>query len=70
MAFFGNLKKEFQNVHDKILELKAHFESKLSLIQWLDEPYGECESQFLEMIGIIVSREQEDEVRDGLYEAR
>ncbi len=57
-------------MHDKILELKAHFESKLSLIQWLDEPYGECESQFLEMIGIIVSREQEDEVRDGLYEAR
>jgi hypothetical protein len=24
-------------VHDNILKLKAHFESKLSLIQWLDE---------------------------------
>jgi hypothetical protein len=24
-------------VHDNILELKAHFDSKLSLIQWLDE---------------------------------
>jgi hypothetical protein len=24
-------------VHDNILELKAHLESKLSLIQWLDE---------------------------------
>jgi hypothetical protein len=24
-------------MHDNILEFKAHFESKLSLIQWLDE---------------------------------
>jgi hypothetical protein len=24
-------------VHDKILELKVHFELKLSLIEWLDE---------------------------------
>ncbi len=24
-------------MHDNILDLKAHFESKLSLIQWLDE---------------------------------
>jgi hypothetical protein len=24
-------------VHDNILELKVHFESKLSLIQWLNE---------------------------------
>ncbi len=33
MASFGNAK----HVHDNILELKAHLESKLSLIQWLDE---------------------------------
>jgi hypothetical protein len=39
MAFFGNPKhkKKIFNVHDNILELKAYFESKLSLIQWLDE---------------------------------
>jgi hypothetical protein len=24
-------------MHDNILELKGHFESKLSLIKWLDE---------------------------------
>ncbi len=36
----------------------------------VNDPYGECESRFLEMIGTIVSREWEDEVRDGLYEAR
>jgi hypothetical protein len=40
MTFFGNpkhMKKKLQNVHDNILELKAHFESKFNLIQWLDE---------------------------------
>jgi hypothetical protein len=36
----------------------------------VNDLYGECESRFLEMIGTIVSREWEDEVRDGLYEAR
>jgi hypothetical protein len=30
-------KKELLNVCDNILELKAHFESKLSLIQWLNK---------------------------------
>ncbi len=30
--------------------------------------YGECESWFLEIIGIVVSKEQEDEVKDRLYE--
>jgi hypothetical protein len=34
----------------------------------VDNLYGECESWFLEMIGIIVSKEQEDEVKDRLYE--
>jgi len=36
MAPFGNPKQEkkkLENVHDNILELKAHFESKLNLIQ-------------------------------------
>jgi hypothetical protein len=40
MTFFGNLKhkkRKLQNVHDNILGLKAHFESKFNLIQWLDE---------------------------------
>jgi hypothetical protein len=40
MAFFKNLKhkkKELKNVHDNTLELKTHFETKLSLIQWLDD---------------------------------
>jgi hypothetical protein len=36
----------------------------------VNDLYGECESRFLEMIGTIVSREWEDEVKDGLYEAR
>jgi hypothetical protein len=27
----------------------------------IDNLYGECESRFLEMISIVVSREQEDE---------
>jgi hypothetical protein len=39
MVFFGypkHKKKKF-NLHDNILELKVHFESKLILIQWLDE---------------------------------
>jgi hypothetical protein len=35
-----------------------------------DSLYGECESQFLKMISIVVFREWEDEVRDGLHEAR
>jgi hypothetical protein len=35
----------------------------------IDGFYGECESWFLEMIGTIVSREWEDEVKGGLYEA-
>jgi hypothetical protein len=30
-------KRTIENVHDNILELKVHFESKLSLIQWLNE---------------------------------
>ncbi len=34
----------------------------------IDGLYGECQSHFLEMIGIVVSREWEDEVKDGLYE--
>jgi methyl coenzyme M reductase subunit D len=37
---FGNpkhMKKKLLNVHDNSLELKIHFESKLNLIQWLDE---------------------------------
>ncbi len=40
MTSFENLKhkeKKLQNVHDNILELKVHFESKLSLIHWLNE---------------------------------
>ncbi len=42
MAFFKNLKhkrEKIQNVHDNKfdLELKTHFETKLSLIQWLDD---------------------------------
>jgi hypothetical protein len=32
-----NIKKELKDVQDNILELKVHLESKLSLIQWLDE---------------------------------
>jgi hypothetical protein len=32
-------------------------------------PYGECESRFMEMIGIVVSMEQEDDIKDKLYEA-
>jgi hypothetical protein len=42
MTSFGNLKhkkKKLQNVHDNILELKVHFQSKFNLIQWLDEKY-------------------------------
>ncbi len=35
----------------------------------IDGFYDECESQFLEMIGTIVSKEREDELKDGLYEA-
>jgi len=34
----------------------------------IDNLYGECESWFLEIIDIVVSREWEDEVKDGLYE--
>jgi hypothetical protein len=39
MASFGNSKhkKKKLNVHDNILGFKVHFESKLNLIQWLDE---------------------------------
>jgi hypothetical protein len=40
MASFGNPKhkgKKLYNVHENILEFKVHFESKLNLIQWLDE---------------------------------
>jgi len=36
----------------------------------VDSLYGECESRFLEMSNTIVSREWEDEIKDGLYEAR
>jgi hypothetical protein len=32
-----NIKKITLDVHEIFLELKVHFESKLSLIQWLDE---------------------------------
>jgi hypothetical protein len=32
-----NKSKKLKNLHDNILELKVHFESKLILIQWLDE---------------------------------
>jgi hypothetical protein len=32
-----NTSKKVYNLHDKILELKVHFESKLILIQLLDE---------------------------------
>lgn len=31
--------------------------------------YSECESQFLVMIGVAASGEQEDEVKEELYEA-
>ncbi len=34
----------------------------------IDNLYGDCESWFLEIIGIVVSKEWEDEVKDGLYE--
>ncbi len=34
----------------------------------IDNLYGECESRFLEMISIMVSREQEDEDQEKLYE--
>ncbi len=40
MTFFENSKhnkKKLQNVHDNILELKVHYETKLNLIQQLDE---------------------------------
>jgi hypothetical protein len=39
MAFFENLKHKKNNLECawQQLELKVHFESKLSLIQWLDE---------------------------------
>jgi hypothetical protein len=39
MAFFGNPKhkKKLYKTHNNILELKAHFKSKLSLRQWLNE---------------------------------
>ncbi len=45
----------------------------VSMMEWnpcclVDNLYGECESRFLEMIGTVVSRKQEDEVKDGLYE--
>jgi hypothetical protein len=33
MVSFGNL----EHVHDNILEFKVHLESKLNLIQWLNE---------------------------------
>jgi hypothetical protein len=33
-------------------------------------PYGECDSWFFQLIGIVVSMELEDEIRDILYEAR
>ncbi len=36
----------------------------------VDDLYGECESWFLEMIDTVVSKEWEDEVKDGLYEKR
>jgi len=39
MASFGYFKDKiyFFNLHDNILELKVHLESKFILIQWLDE---------------------------------
>jgi len=32
-----NTNKKLKNLHDNILKLKLHFESKIILIQWLDE---------------------------------
>jgi hypothetical protein len=39
MVPFSNLKQKqkIHNLHDNILDLKVHFESKLILIQWLNE---------------------------------
>ncbi len=34
----------------------------------IDNLYDECESWFLEISSIVVSREWEDEVKEGLYE--
>ncbi len=42
---------------------------KQNLCCSIDDFYGECESRFLEMMGTIVSREWEDEVKGELYEA-
>jgi len=57
MTFFGNPKhtrKKLQNVHDNILELKVHFESKFNLIQWLDEE--DCiKSMYIKYITYIFS---------------
>jgi hypothetical protein len=35
--FVLNTNKKIKILHDNILELKIHFESRLILIQWLDE---------------------------------
>jgi hypothetical protein len=32
-----NTSKSVKNLHDNVLELQVNFESKLILIQWLDE---------------------------------
>jgi len=45
----------------------------VSMMEWnpcclINDLYGEYESRFLEMIGIVVSREWENGVKDGLYE--
>ncbi len=34
----------------------------------IDNLYNECESQFLEMIGIVLSRERKDVDKEKLYE--
>jgi hypothetical protein len=36
-GYFKQKQKAFKNLHDNILDFKVHFESKLILIQWLDE---------------------------------
>jgi hypothetical protein len=52
--FVLNTSKKIKNLHDNILELKIHFESRLILIQWLDEK-DYIKSMYIEYITYIFS---------------
>jgi len=58
----------------KVVLLWSSFDELVSVMEQIcccsiDNLYGECESQFLETIGTIVSREPKNVDEEKLYEA-